>query len=414
MDRTRRSTPARILLGTGRTLVALLAVAVLAGTGYVWTSYRTLATGLTTSGVLASRPGGAASAAATAPRQSYTALLVGLDSRTDAQGNPLPPDLLAQLHAGDDEGELHTDTIMLVHVPADPSAPVVTVSFPRDSYVAIADGSGKHKINSAYGRGYLAEQKKLQAQGVTGTQLDLRSREAGRATLISTVEAASGVTIDHYAEINLAGFVALTDTIGGVPVCLTQAVDDRAYSGVDLPAGPQTIGGAAALAFVRQRHGLDGGDLDRITRQQAFLAGLTHQVIGAGTLTDPSTVAGLLGVVTKYVVIDSGWNLDQVVGQLGHLAGADVVFRTIPTIRPDLRTPYDGVAVEVDPDRVRDFVHTVLYVDPRASDAPTTEEPAPSAVRASGPTPTTTPAPTTTEPQSVRPVIDAAGVPCVS
>jgi LCP family protein required for cell wall assembly len=436
MDRTRRSTPARVLLGVGRTLVALLAVAVLAGTGYVWTSYRTLANGLTTSGVLAGRPGGSPSAAASAPRQSYTALLVGLDSRSDAQGNPLPPDLLAQLHAGGDEGELHTDTIMLVHVPANPASPVVTVSFPRDSYVSIADGSGQHKINSAYGRGYLAEQKTLQAQGVTGTQLDLRSREAGRATLISTVEAASGVTIDHYAEINLAGFVALTDTLGGVPVCLTQAVDDRAYSGVDLPAGPQTVSGASALAFVRQRHGLDGGDLDRITRQQAFLAGLTHQVISTGTLTDPSTVARLLGVVTKYVVIDSGWNLDQVVGQLGHLAGADVVFRTIPTIRPDLRTPYDGVAVEIDPDRVRDFVHTVLYEDPRATDAPTTTAPAtatapPSAVRASGPTPTTTNPttnptttnpttnPTTTpsptqDPQSVRPVIDAAGVPCVS
>ncbi|GAA4555705.1 LCP family protein [Pseudonocardia xishanensis] len=416
MDRPARTTR-RVLTGLGRTLAAALALAVLAGTGYVWTLYRSLSADLTTSRVLADRPVDPEPATAS-PRRSYTALLVGMDSRTDARGEPLSPALLAEIHAGADEGELHTDTMMLVRVPADAGAPVVTVSFPRDSYVDLADGSGRHKINSAYGRAYRAEQERLAGQGVSGADLDRRSREAGRAALVQTVEQFSGVTVDHYAEINLAGFVELTDTLGGVPVCLNAAVDDRAYSGVDLPAGPQTVTGGNALAFVRQRHGLDGGDLDRITRQQAFMAGLTHQVLATGTLTDPTRVADLIDVVTDYVVLDSGWNLEQLLGQLGTLAGADVVFRTIPTIRPDLRTPYDGVAVEVDEAAVRDFVHTVLFADARAGREQPTETPVPEAtrIRASGPTDTltTTPVPAPENPWTDRPVIDAAAVPCVN
>jgi LCP family protein required for cell wall assembly len=427
-ERPRSRTLRRALAGTARAGVALLAVAVLAGTGYVWAVSRTFAADLTTSSVLATRGGAAPTAT---PQRSYTALLVGLDSRTDAQGEPLPPELLAEIHAGDDGGELHTDTIMLVRVPADPRASVVTVSFPRDSYVPLADGSGRHKINSAYGRAYRAEEERLAARGVAGAELDRRSREAGRANLVATVEAVSGTTVDHYAEVNLAGFVELTRTLGGVNVCLNQPVDDRAYSGVDLPAGPQTVSGAAALAFVRQRHGLDGGDLDRITRQQAFLAGLAHQALAAGTLADPATVADLLGVVTRHVVVDSGWDLRQLVGRLGGLAGGDVVFRTVPTIRPDLWTPVDGVAVEVDDDQVRDFVRTVLLTDARADEtAPETSDQDAPQVRASGPTRSTTPTPSTPttvtapartstvavpdDPWQHRPVIDAAAVPCVN
>ena len=118
-------------------------------------------------------------------------------------------------------------------------------------------------------------------QGVTGADLDRRSREAGRQKLIASVENLTGTTIDHYGEINLAGFVELTDALGGVSVCLNTAVRDS-YSGIDLPAGQQSVSGAAALAFVRQRHGLDGGDLDRIGRQQAFAAGLAQRLQDGG------------------------------------------------------------------------------------------------------------------------------------
>jgi hypothetical protein len=125
-------------------------------------------------------------------------------------------------------------------------------------------------------------------------------------------------------------------------------------------------------------------------------------------------MAGLMSVVTRYVVVDAGWNLDAVVGQLGSLAGSDVVFRTVPTVRPDLQTPADGIAVEVDAARVREFVGTVLNGDPRATDA---EPAAAGAVRTGAPTgvtPTPTAAGTSRAvPPSSRPVIDAGRVTCV-
>ena len=290
-----------------RGVVALASVGALVATGVAWSVQQHVSTTIVTSNAVTPHP--------VLIGQAFTALLVGLDARTDANGNPLPPALLDAIHAGPDEGQLHTDTIILLHVPALPGQPAVAISIPRDSYVPLADGSGKHKINSAYNRGLVAAEKDLKAQGVSGPELDRRGREAGRSALIATVESLTGTAIDHYAEINLAGFVELTDALGGVPVCLNKPVRDT-YSGLDLPAGYQTVTGQVALAFVRQRHGLDGGDLDRIARQQAFIAGLTQRLQSEGTLTDPATLSQLLGVVTRHVVIDKGWDLQQAATQV--------------------------------------------------------------------------------------------------
>jgi len=376
-----------------RGLVALASVGALVATGVAWSVQQHVSTTIVTSNALTPHP--------VLIGQAFTALLVGLDARTDANGNPLPPALLDAIHAGPDEGQLHTDTIILLHVPALPGEPAVAISVPRDSYVQLADGSGKHKINSAYNRGLVAAEKDMKAQGMSGPELDRRGREAGRAALIATVESLTGTSIDHYGEINLAGFVELTDALGGVPVCLNKPVRDS-YSGLDLPAGYQTVSGQVALAFVRQRHGLDGGDLDRIARQQAFIAGLTQRVQGEGTLTDPATLSQLLGVVTRHVVIDKGWDLQQAATQASRIAGADLSFRTIPTGRPDLETPVDGLAVQVDPAAVRAFVTEQFSAktptsSPTASTAPTG-------------TATATPAPSATPTK----VITAGGVPCVN
>ena len=370
-----------------RVVVALVSAGTLVASGVAWTLQQHVSASIVTSDALPPRP--------VLIGQAFTALLVGLDARTDANGNPLPQSVLDALHAGPDDGQLHTDTIILLHVPALPGEPAVAISIPRDSFVTLADGSGKHKINSAYDRGVIAAEKGLTAQGVTGPELDKRGREAGRAALIATVESLTGTQIDHYAEINLAGFVGLTDALGGVPVCLNKPVHDS-YSGVDLPAGYQTVTGPVALAFVRQRHGLEGGDLDRIARQQAFIAGLAQRVESEGTLTNPTTLSQLLTVVTDHVVIDKGWDLQQALAQVGRLAGADLSFRTIPTGRPDLQTPVDGVAVQIDPAAVRTFVNEQF------SGAPPPATPAPSPATPSAAAPTTSR------------VITAGGVPCVN
>jgi LCP family protein required for cell wall assembly len=392
-----------------RTLIALISAGTLVGIGLVWGVQHRIEVASVTSDAIPD-------AAPTPVGEEFTALLVGLDARTDAAGNPLPQDVLDALHAGPDEGQLHTDTIMLVHVPAGPDADAVAISIPRDSFVQVAGNRGRHKINSAYQRGLADAEEALREQGITGPELDRRGREAGRTTLIATVQQLTGVTIDHFAEINLAGFVELTDALGGVPVCLNQPVQDS-YSGVDLPAGPQTVSGPGALAFVRQRHGLDGGDLDRIARQQAFAAGLAQRLTDGGTLTDPVALDRLITVATRHVVLDRGWDVDQLAAQLRRVADDSLTFHTIPTGRPDLRTPVDGVAVEIDPDAVRAFVQEQLdgvrllpsatpYVGrdgggPAVSTAAPTA--APPASPTAAPTPTPTPAP-----------ISAAGVTCVN
>src|SRR5205085_2525755 len=160
--------------------VALGSAAALVATGLGWSLQHRVQDALVTSDAVTPHEPVVAG-------QSFTALIVGLDARTDANGNPLPQALLDALHAGPDEGQLHTDTIMLLHVPANRNGSAVAISIPRDSFVQIAGGRGKHKINSAYQRGLKDAEDALEKQGITGPELDRRGREAGRGTLIATV-----------------------------------------------------------------------------------------------------------------------------------------------------------------------------------------------------------------------------------
>lgn len=394
----------------GRVLIALVSAATLVATGYGWSVYREFSGGLVTSGALGDRtPAGL--------DEEFTALLVGIDSRTDAAGNTLPDAVLAELRAGVDEGQFNTDTVILLHVPPGPEAQAEAISIPRDSFVQVAGDLGRHKINASYRRGMAAAEDDLRASGLTGAALERATREAGRRTLVETVEDLTGTTIDHLAEVNLAGFVEITDAVGGVPVCLNAAVQED-KSGVDLPAGQQVLSGGDALAFVRQRRDLPDGDLDRVTRQQAFLAGLARSTLSSGALSDPARLDRLIGAVTRYVVLDRGWDLTQLISQLRRATGDDIAFRTIPTGDPALETPVDGVAVEVDPDEVRAFVAQVLDGRERLAAPLTTDPgPAPPTVRTSAvpfaPAPSgAVPFPTAT-PSPLPEPITAATVPCI-
>ncbi|MFB9904054.1 LCP family protein [Allokutzneria oryzae] len=335
----------RVLSGMGKAGVALVSAAALGVSALGWTAYRSVTVAVTTDDVIAAPA--TTQSTGKAPATATTFLLVGVDSRTDAQGRPLPREVLDELQAGEADGQQNTDTMMLVHVPADPTKKAFAVSLPRDSYVDIAGGYGKHKLNSAYARA-------KNAQG---------SATAGRRNLIETVSNLTGLRVDHYAEINMYAFSQITKAVGGVPVCLNKAVKDS-YSGADFPQGEQVLQGADALKFVRQRHGLPKGDLDRVRRQQAFLAGLAGRVLSAGTLTDPGKVAGLLDAVKTSVVLDQNWDLLSLAEQVQGLTGGRIEFHTIPTIRPDLATPADGTAVEVNPKQVKAFINDLLSATP--------------------------------------------------
>jgi LCP family protein required for cell wall assembly len=318
-----------------------MSLVILLVTGYGWSNYRHLLNGLATSDVA---DGGGADGA-------VDILLVGMDSRTDAHGQPLPEEVLRELHAGSNDASL-TDTVIMLHIPNDGTS-AVGFSFPRDSYVSIP-GQGNHKINSAYGRGKEAEIASQQQSGVTDpAALDRAGNEAGRKLLLRTVENLTGSSIDHYAEVNLLGFAKITESVGGVPVCLNSATRDS-FSGADFQAGQQTIAGPAALAFVRQRHGLPRGDLDRVVRQQAFLAGLAQTALSGGVLANPNKLRDLINSVQDSVVLDLGEDSDVLsfAERLRGLAGGAIRFDTIPIEDAAYNTP-DGEALKINPRAVK-------------------------------------------------------------
>lgn len=334
-----------------RAFVTLMAVSVVCGTGLAWTKVRSFEGGIhhiSSAALGGSKDDGA-----------IDILLVGVDSRTDAHGNPLSADELARLRAGDDVAT-NTDTIILIRIPNNGQS-ATAISIPRDSYVN-APGLGKMKINGVFGEVKLETMKELiEQQGVDPDIGERRGTEAGREALIETVAELTGVTVDHYAEIGLLGFALITDALGGVDVCLKNDVYEP-LSGANFTAGWQKLDGADALSFVRQRHDLPRGDLDRVVRQQVVMAQLAHNVTAGKTLTSPATMNKLQEAVQRSVVLSDGWDLMNFIQQLQDLAGGKVVFATIPVLREDGWSD-DGQqsVVRIDPVEVRDWVAGLLH-----------------------------------------------------
>jgi LCP family protein required for cell wall assembly len=328
--------------------LAMVSVLVLGLTGYGWSTFQNLHQGLNTTDVIGSAT----------PDKATDILLVGLDSRTDAHDNPLAPDVLARLRAGTNDGEL-TDTMILVRIP-DSGRRAVAISLPRDLFVQLPDGYGKHKLNSAFARAKNTTAERLVAQGVDPATVRTESVAAGRKLLLEAVEDLTGVSIDHYAEISLLGFSLLTDAVGGVEVCLRAPVHDK-FSGANFPAGPQLISGPDALAFVRQRHGLPRGDLDRIVRQQAYLASLANKVLTAGTLANPRRINQLINATQQSLVLDEGFDVLDFAARMQGLAAGNMVFETVPVVG-DGDSESDGSVLKVDPETVRAFVAQAIEV----------------------------------------------------
>lgn len=311
-------------------------------------------------------------------------LLIGLDSRKDQDGNDLPWSILKHLHAGDsDDGGYNTNTLILVHIGADNK--VVAFSIPRDDWVPFngVPGYNHIKIKEAYGltKQYVAN--KLANQGTSSQkELETKSREAGRAATLRAVRSLTGVPIDYFAEVNLAGFYDLAQSLGGVDVCLNHPVYDS-YSGADFPAGRQRLDASQALSFVRQRHGLENGDLDRTHRQQAFISSVMQELQASGTFTNIDKLKSLMAVARKDVVLSSGWDED-LIQRLGTLFssginGNRVEFRTLPVVRYD---NIDGQDVNIiDPAAIKAEVAAAIGEPaPSTTPATTAAKPSPSTV----------------------------------
>lgn len=177
----------------------------------------------------------------------------------------------------------------------------------------------------------------------------------------------TGQPIDYFAEVNLAGFYDLAESLGGVEVCLNHAVHDD-YSGADFPAGRQRLDAAQALAFVRQRHGLENGDLDRTHRQQAFLLSVMHELQQSGSFTDIDKFRRLMDVARKDIVLSEGWGEDQF-RRMAALAGGDVEFRTLPVVRYD---NINGQDVNIiDPAKIRAEIASAIGTETTTTTAAT-------------------------------------------
>jgi LCP family protein required for cell wall assembly len=241
-------------------------------------------------------------------------LVAGVDQRTG-----LTHHQEVMLHVGNDVST-NSDTLMLVHVSADRSK-VTVVSIPRDSWVDIP-GHGMSKINAAYGLG-------------------------GPKLMVQTVEQATGLTINHYVEVNFLGFVKIIDALGGVDICLPQPVDDT-YSGLQLSAGEHHVDGITALAYARDRHSFATSDLARIQDQQKLLSTALSAAIHSGLLANPIKLSGFVGAAVSALTVDQGLNVSALADQMRGISTQDVRFTTVPLGNYDYHAPDGEVAVQWD------------------------------------------------------------------
>lgn len=387
----------------GRTLVALVSAFALVAVGIAWFTLDRAKASTNTTPALAQ--------VGTEPNQppvddgATDILLVGDDSRTDAAGNPLPASVLKSVLRTTFDAGVNTDTIMILRLPNN-GGPTYAVSIPRDSYVAIP-GYQTDKINSAYGVMKSRAAQQLQAAGQRDQKVvEQQSTAAGQKALIETVQNLTGIHIDHYVEVNLYGFYLISKALGGVEVCLKHATSDP-DSGSNFRAGSQSISGADALSFVRQRKNLPDGDIDRIVRQQVFLASAVHKLLSAGTLTNPSALAGLVDATQKSLVTDPGLDFTSLVQQMAGLASGAVQFVTIPIVNSNARSPSGQSIVQVDVGQVHQFMAALTHpASPTTAPAPRSTP----KVTTTAPAPTTAVAAPTNEP---TPPVSIDGVRCV-
>jgi LCP family protein required for cell wall assembly len=339
---------------------ALVSIAVLLGSGWGWYNFAALKRNVHVVNVPGLGEPTPTGTEAPPPEFTGTAqniLIVGIDSRAG-----LSEQQKRYLKVGNDTST-STDTLMLVHVPADGSKATL-ISIPRDSWVHIP-GHPDGKINAAYADGYYYS-------GAQGTKAQ---QSAGAGTLVATVKELTGVPIDHYVQVGFGGFVDIVKAIGTIPIDLCESVDDtHAYnvahgetggSGFDMSAGHHDLTPQQALEFVRQRHNIPGpitDDLGRELRQRYFLAAAFHRILSAGTLLNPFKLRSLVKAVDDAFTFDNNnFDIIKFAEQMINLSAGNIAGRSIPT---NGSVNIDGQdALAVDPAHVQQVVRQAFYGD---------------------------------------------------
>lgn len=244
-----------------------------------------------------------------------TYLIVGSDSRDDWE----------------DDGTVgaRTDTIIVLHRPE--SGPTALISIPRDAYMEIP-GHGSNRINAAFAFG-------------------------GAPLLVETVEAHSGLTVDHYLEVGFTGVSGLVDALGGVELCYDQTVNDR-LSRLEWEAGCHVADGDTALAFARMRYADTLGDIGRTQRQQQLVNAVASEVMSPATLLNPTRSLPVISAGLDAFAVSEGTSVFNLVGAafaFNSGRGDDAVTGTPPIASINHRVDGVGSTVLLDPDTIDQF-----------------------------------------------------------
>lgn len=262
-------------------------------------------------------------------------LLMGSDARS------------ASLEASKDgqASDQRSDTLMLLHIPADRKN-IYVMSVMRDTWINIP-GKGEAKINAALASG-------------------------GVPLVVQTMEGLFGVRIDHVADIDFQGFASLTDALGGVEISVPYEFKSFHMPGKTFSKGNQLMGGATALAYVRERYAFPDGDYQRVKNQQAFLKAVMSKMLTAGTLSNPVTINDIVTKFSPYVSVDKSLDAGAVVAlgvQLKDVRTSNVTMFTLPNL--GVGTSADGQSIVVpDFDEIKKVSHALksdtmdAYVQP--------------------------------------------------
>jgi len=253
-----------------------------------------------------------------------------------------------------------SDTMLLVHISKKRDKAVI-VSIPRDTFALIpahTSASGKligesySKINSSFNWG-------------------------GAPLLIETLENMTKLRIDHYVEVNFAGFANMVDALGGIEVCSKVAINDP-KSHLVMSAGVHTLDGIEALKYVRTRD-FDGlGDIGRMQRQQQFMSAVLRKVTSTGVLLNPIKLVNFFNAAIATVKTDSELNKSDLLTlakQMKNLSSSNVRTLTIPLGNANARVPGLGSVVTWDSELAPELFNRIR------EDLPLTDEvtPTPSA-----------------------------------
>ena len=336
-------------------LGGLAAVAVLAITAAGWSGYRNLSGGITTSQALVGGPASVGGA--------ENILIMGLDSRLDQHGQPLPQDIYDALHAGDETvGGYNANVLIVLHLSGG-NGPVSAVSVPRDDYVDLPgcpSAECKGKVKQAYGLAYQQKMDSL-SDSLAQDSREQTAREAGRKAEIDTVRRLLDVPIDHFIEVTLGAFFQIAQVVQPITVCLNDDTSDS-YSGADFHRGVQQIDASQAMAFVRQRRDENDQlftDMDRTRRQQAFIVSLVTALRHGGALSSPADLRNLLQVAQQNIAVDDGFDLPRFVDRATTLTDSPLTLYTLPISEFGQNTQGEDVNI-VDVQGIRHIVHSLF------------------------------------------------------